>query len=140
MMMRHSNRVMNTALLLGKKGLGGEVGAASNIWVLRNKSTLALSEKDEEKKVANSSSSSHQSAVGGGENKNEKGVMSYWGIQPSKIVKEDGTEWKWNCFRVRISLFLLLYHITIVFVYEKIRNVDWFCSHGRLTKQTFPLI
>ncbi|RZS07487.1 hypothetical protein BHM03_00038306 [Ensete ventricosum] len=25
-------------------------------------------------------------------------VASYWGIQPSKIIKEDGTPWRWSCF------------------------------------------
>ncbi|EES12782.1 hypothetical protein BDA96_06G221500 [Sorghum bicolor] len=28
-----------------------------------------------------------------------KAVVSYWGIQPRKLVKEDGTEWRWFCFR-----------------------------------------
>lgn len=27
-------------------------------------------------------------------------VSSYWGIRPSKITREDGTVWPWNCFRV----------------------------------------
>nr|QEQ43006.1 mitochondrial alternative oxidase [Nymphaea alba] len=26
-------------------------------------------------------------------------VSSYWGIMPSKITREDGTVWPWNCFR-----------------------------------------
>ncbi|RLM73080.1 ubiquinol oxidase 2, mitochondrial-like [Panicum miliaceum] len=30
----------------------------------------------------------------------KKGIVSYWGIiQPPKLVKEDGTEWRWFCFR-----------------------------------------
>lgn len=28
-------------------------------------------------------------------------VSNYWGIMRPKITKEDGTEWPWNCFRVR---------------------------------------
>jgi ubiquinol oxidase len=29
-------------------------------------------------------------------------INSYWGIeQTNKLVREDGTEWKWTCFRVR---------------------------------------
>ncbi|XP_011028023.1 PREDICTED: ubiquinol oxidase 2, mitochondrial [Populus euphratica] len=28
-----------------------------------------------------------------------KAIVSYWGVTPPKIVKEDGTAWKWNCFR-----------------------------------------
>ncbi|RWW84692.1 hypothetical protein BHE74_00006688 [Ensete ventricosum] len=27
-----------------------------------------------------------------------KAVASYWGIEGSKITKEDGTPWKWSCF------------------------------------------
>ena len=56
---------------------------------MRSESTLALSEKEKiEKKVGLSSA---------GGNKEEKVIVSYWGIQPSKITKKDGTEWKWNC-------------------------------------------
>ncbi|KAJ0970894.1 hypothetical protein J5N97_018853 [Dioscorea zingiberensis] len=29
----------------------------------------------------------------------KKEVVSYWGVAPAKLVKEDGTEWKWSCFR-----------------------------------------
>jgi len=38
----------------------------------------------------------------------EKSVVesSYWGISRPKIMREDGTEWPWNCFMVRI-LFLI---------------------------------
>ncbi|KAK3141609.1 hypothetical protein QOZ80_4BG0336070 [Eleusine coracana subsp. coracana] len=33
----------------------------------------------------------------GGQSK--KAIVSYWGIQPPKLVKEDGTEWRWACFK-----------------------------------------
>jgi ubiquinol oxidase len=40
-------------------------------------------------------------AKGKGEKK-EVVINSYWGIdQSNKLVREDGTEWKWTCFRVR---------------------------------------
>ncbi|KAK4752278.1 hypothetical protein SAY87_021076 [Trapa incisa] len=67
---------------------------APAIGLRRNESTLALGERGhqpetrEEKAVG--------SAGAGGE---DKGVVSYWGVPPSKVTKEDGTEWKWNCFR-----------------------------------------
>ncbi|XP_010511265.1 PREDICTED: ubiquinol oxidase 1b, mitochondrial-like [Camelina sativa] len=32
-------------------------------------------------------------------NKGEQLIVSYWGVKPMKITKEDGTEWKWSCFR-----------------------------------------
>ncbi|KAJ3707086.1 hypothetical protein LUZ61_010791 [Rhynchospora tenuis] len=28
-----------------------------------------------------------------------KEVSTYWGIPTTKLVREDGTEWKWSCFR-----------------------------------------
>jgi ubiquinol oxidase len=32
-------------------------------------------------------------------------INSYWGIeQNNKLVRDDGTEWKWTCFRVRALL------------------------------------
>ncbi|CAM0904635.1 unnamed protein product [Alopecurus aequalis] len=31
--------------------------------------------------------------------KEEKEAASYWGVAPTRLVKEDGTEWKWSCFR-----------------------------------------
>lgn len=32
--------------------------------------------------------------------KEDTSVVSYWGIPPSRsITKEDGTEWKWSCFK-----------------------------------------
>lgn len=34
--------------------------------------------------------------------KNNKVMSSYWGISRPKITREDGTEWPWNCFMVRI--------------------------------------
>uniref|UniRef100_A0A0E0JZ26 ubiquinol oxidase (non-electrogenic) n=1 Tax=Oryza punctata TaxID=4537 RepID=A0A0E0JZ26_ORYPU len=29
----------------------------------------------------------------------EKEAASYWGVAPTRLVKEDGTVWKWSCFR-----------------------------------------
>lgn len=94
-------------------GIGGEVFGAPNKWghwvrtpavhggsIVRNGSTLALSEKENDKHEVNSYSNGD--AAGG--NKEEKRVVSYWGIQPSKVTKPDGTEWKWNCFRVCLCL------------------------------------
>ncbi|KAH1075528.1 hypothetical protein J1N35_027856 [Gossypium stocksii] len=40
-------------------------------------------------------------AVGGGgcSVKDDKGIVSYWGLDPTKVCKEDGSPWKWTCFR-----------------------------------------
>lgn len=38
-------------------------------------------------------------------NKNSNAVVSsYWGITRPKLLKEDGTEWPWNCFMVSVVL------------------------------------
>nr|BAH23672.1 alternative oxidase [Arum concinnatum] len=29
----------------------------------------------------------------------QKAVVSYWGVPPSRVSKEDGSEWRWTCFR-----------------------------------------
>ncbi|GMI99453.1 hyper-sensitivity-related 3, alternative oxidase 1A [Hibiscus trionum] len=31
--------------------------------------------------------------------KDDKGIVSYWGLDPTKVSKEDGAPWKWTCFR-----------------------------------------
>lgn len=37
---------------------------------------------------------------GGGSAKDDKEIVSYWGLDPTKVSKEDGSPWKWTCFRV----------------------------------------
>lgn len=69
----------------------------SQIVGVRNKSTAAVEKKEE--KVE----SEEKKAVNGGENKEENRVASYWGVEAPKWTREDGTEWKWNCFRVRLD-------------------------------------
>ncbi|KAK7307375.1 hypothetical protein VNO77_40383 [Canavalia gladiata] len=122
MMMSRSggNRVANTAVLVAK----GEVGG-SNQWGclvravygggVRNGSSLALSEKENEKHVV-------EKKVDAGGNKEENKIVSYWGVQPSKITKQDGTEWKWNCFRpwetykADLSIDLKKHHAPLTFL------------------------
>ncbi|CAA2954932.1 ubiquinol oxidase, mitochondrial-like [Olea europaea subsp. europaea] len=59
------------------------------------------------------------------EKKEEKGevmVSSYWGISRSKITREDGTEWPWNCFmpwetyRADLSIDLHKHHVPTTFL------------------------
>jgi ubiquinol oxidase len=42
----------------------------------------------------------------------KKGIVSYWGIESPKLVKEDGTEWRWFCFRVSRALTNTFLHAT----------------------------
>lgn len=51
--------------------------------------------------AAAASEAKKEAAKGGQGDKKEVVVNSYWGIEQSnKLVREDGTEWKWTCFRV----------------------------------------
>lgn len=34
-----------------------------------------------------------------GDKAKAKAIVSYWGVDPPKISKQDGTPWRWNCFR-----------------------------------------
>ncbi|KAK1417844.1 hypothetical protein QVD17_26978 [Tagetes erecta] len=76
---------------------------SSPVFGARNASTMTLSEKEhKEEKVKDRK----EEAVGGGgataaDDGGWKGkeVASYWGVPPSRVVKDDGSEWKWNCFR-----------------------------------------
>ncbi|KAK4252627.1 hypothetical protein QN277_014373 [Acacia crassicarpa] len=88
------------------KGFGDHVGASvanHDFWLkvplihgasLRYSSNFSAQEKEKQNL---SDTSSSGGGVGG--NKDEKGLVSYWGIEHSKIKKPDGSEWKWNCFR-----------------------------------------
>ncbi|OIT30836.1 PREDICTED: ubiquinol oxidase 2, mitochondrial-like [Nicotiana attenuata] len=66
----------------------------------RNASTVALSDKehnDQDDQKINQSGATGRSAAAT-DSGNNKGVVSYWGIQSPKVTKEDGTPWRWNCF------------------------------------------
>ncbi|KAI9125122.1 hypothetical protein K1719_003738 [Acacia pycnantha] len=84
------------------KGFGDQVRASRanlSYWLrvplirggsMRNSSTISVEQKEKQDVSADSS-------VGG--NNDGKGPVSYWCIEPAKIMKPDGTEWTWNCFR-----------------------------------------
>lgn len=72
---------------------------------VRSRSTVALGDGEHEKEKQAENGTVSASA---GVNKDEKGIVSYWGVPPSRITKEDGTEWKWTCFRVRYYFFKIL--------------------------------
>lgn len=40
-------------------------------------------------------------AISENEKAEKKEIVSYWGVPSGKIVKKDGTDWRWTCFRVR---------------------------------------
>lgn len=95
MLMRHGTRgLARSARLLSSESAGG----------VRWRSTLTLGEEKEQKEqvvvVGNNNGD------GGSGNKD---VSSYWGIKPEQVKKDDGTPWKWNCFRVCISMHINIY-------------------------------
>jgi ubiquinol oxidase len=77
----------------------GIMPAAARIFPARMASTDAkhvATEKPEEPATAATTEQS----------KDKNAIASYWGVQPRKLVKEDGTEWPWFCFTVRPVLLL----------------------------------
>ncbi|KAL0334473.1 UNVERIFIED_CONTAM: Ubiquinol oxidase, mitochondrial [Sesamum angustifolium] len=75
-------------------------------------STSAVAEKDDKSK----------SVATGNEKKGDVVVSSYWGISRSKVTREDGTEWPWNCFmpwetyRADVSIDLTKHHVPKTFI------------------------
>ncbi|KAL7001905.1 ubiquinol oxidase (non-electrogenic) [Sarracenia purpurea var. burkii] len=85
--------------------------------------TTAGAEKDrKESTVADQDRT--DDAVAGAEKKKDRDVVvsSYWGIQPPRIIKEDGTEWPWTCFmpweteRADLSIDLGKHHVPKTFL------------------------
>ncbi|KAL1805370.1 hypothetical protein ACET3Z_028438 [Daucus carota] len=90
MMTRGTSRVarltMGGRLFSAVKGAAAE-GEKFPVMGVRWRSSLTLGEKEQ---VNNKNSED------GG---NKEVVASYWGIKGEEVKKEDGTPWKWNCFR-----------------------------------------
>ncbi|KAI9124994.1 hypothetical protein K1719_003610 [Acacia pycnantha] len=125
------------------RGFGDQIGANvanRSYWLrvplihsgnVRYSSTLSLEEK--EKQDLKDTSASSDGSLGG--NKDQKGEMSYWGIGPSKVMKPDGTEWKWNCFRpwetykADLSIDLTKHHVPETFMdkmaYWTVKTLRW---------------
>lgn len=106
-------------------GLMGSEKAVVTWWMssypvigARNASTMTLGDKQQKE----------EAPVGGGAvaagsgGKKAKEVVSYWGVQPSKVTKDDGSEWKWNCFRpwetyqADLSIDLHKHHVPTTFL------------------------
>ncbi|CAN0880190.1 Ubiquinol oxidase 1a, mitochondrial [Linum grandiflorum] len=77
--------------------------AAGRIGVDRTFATLTLGEQEQREGKKDQQQQQEVGSGGGGMNgdgngNGEKGIVSYWEIPTRKIVKADGTEWKWNSF------------------------------------------
>jgi len=90
----------------------GEFWVRGSVFGLRHGSTASYSGKDQQQEEVKHS----QPVAEGGDKAEEKNaIVSYWGVPPSRVTKEDGTEWKWNCFRVRLFLSLKLSFFCLLF-------------------------
>lgn len=97
MLMRHGTHGLARSLMgarlissFGKANTGEFMGG------VRWRSTLTLGDEKEHKEHVVTGSAGNNNDDGGSGNKD---VASYWGIKPEQVKKDDGTPWKWNCFR-----------------------------------------
>jgi ubiquinol oxidase len=68
--------------------------------MVRLMSTSSAEVSEAKEAAKGDSEKKKEAAKGDGEKKKEVVINSYWGIdQSNKLVREDGTEWKWTCFR-----------------------------------------
>ncbi|KAL0324109.1 UNVERIFIED_CONTAM: Ubiquinol oxidase 1, mitochondrial [Sesamum calycinum] len=88
----------------------------------RNASTLALGEKQQEEEKKKVQAGSDGGAAAGGGGNGNKAIVSYWGVEPAKVTKEDGSEWRWNCFKpwetykADLSIDLKKHHAPVTFL------------------------
>lgn len=91
-----------TGVMRANAGLIGSEKAVVTWWITsspigaRHASTMTLGEKVQQPDQKEEATGSGGAAAGGQKGKE---VVSYWGVQPPKVTKEDGSEWKWHCFR-----------------------------------------
>ncbi|XP_047064285.1 ubiquinol oxidase 2, mitochondrial-like [Lolium rigidum] len=86
---------------------GGRSSAALGIGPVRTARAAAMGAPEMWKCDARSASTAATPVSGpltppascGKKKKEETEAASYWGVAPTRLVKEDGTEWKWSCFR-----------------------------------------
>jgi ubiquinol oxidase len=76
--------------------------AAARILPTRMASTAAKETAEAEQKQRGDAGEPTAAADG----QSTKGIVSYWGIEPRKLVKEDGAEWRWFCFRVSTATYI----------------------------------
>ncbi|KAH0456780.1 hypothetical protein IEQ34_014687 [Dendrobium chrysotoxum] len=87
------NRLFSTAAI-SRPAVSGfnnhaiRYGSAGPVFGPRFMGTAAVSAEDD----------GDEAKLAGGK-KEDKAVMSYWGVEHKKVMKEDGSQWKWACFR-----------------------------------------
>ncbi|KAG5233748.1 ubiquinol oxidase [Salix suchowensis] len=93
----------------------------------RHGSTASFSEKDQQQNAQLVSES--------GDKEEKKEIVSYWGVPPRKVTKEDGTEWKWKSFSpwetysADLSINLTKHHAPVTFLdrmaYRTVKSLRW---------------
>ncbi|KAJ1272607.1 hypothetical protein BS78_06G216000 [Paspalum vaginatum] len=97
-----NSRMAGAALLrhLGPRLLAAEpaaYGLTARILPARMASTAAEAAREDAGVKQHGGGTEKQEEPAGGQGK--KAIVSYWGIETPKLVKKDGTEWNWPCFR-----------------------------------------
>ncbi|XP_047065805.1 ubiquinol oxidase 1a, mitochondrial-like [Lolium rigidum] len=97
-LLRHAGRRLFSATAASPAAAARPLLAGGEGSWARMMSTSAASQaKDQAAKAADAAAAAGK---GDGGEKKEVAVNSYWGIEQSqKLVREDGTEWKWSCFK-----------------------------------------
>lgn len=94
------------------RSVGSGSGSGSSVFIkaagiggLRRASTVTLAEKEQQVRedVKPNGDGEKQSAAESSNDGGDKRIASYWGVPPSRVTKEDGTEWRWRCFRVWLN-------------------------------------
>ena len=75
----------------------GVMPAAARLLPARMASTAAEAAREDAGAKQHGGTGKREEAADG---QSKKAIVSYWGIEAPKLVKEDGTEWRWFCFRL----------------------------------------
>jgi ubiquinol oxidase len=110
----------------------GVMPAAARIFPARMASTSSAGADVKEGAAEKLPEPAATAAAAATDPQNKKAVVSYWGIQPPKLVKEDGTEWKWLSFRVSahqplMCALLFLFFCTVNSRFDRVHDVCFFC-------------
>ncbi|XP_062226614.1 ubiquinol oxidase 1b, mitochondrial-like [Phragmites australis] len=95
-LLRHLGPRLFTAEPVSGLTARGIVPASARILPARMASTAAKQDDTAEQQGSAGGTEKPEEAAGG---QSKKAIVSYWGIEPRKLVKEDGTEWRWPCFK-----------------------------------------
>ncbi|KAK4728173.1 hypothetical protein R3W88_021161 [Solanum pinnatisectum] len=94
--MSRSAAVKMSGLLM--RQLWGEFSPRGGMVQIRHWSNMSTSSKTKEEQKTHQPPHTVADETNDAGDKAKK-IVSYWGVDPPKISKEDGTPWKWNSFR-----------------------------------------